>query len=413
MDVYFKSKLRLFILSLPIFFLLFSGIHPVHCANKEGLAQREFIYHVPEKTKDGWETSSLNEEDVDPTKINELILYIQNGKYKNIHSVILIKNGKLILDEYFQGYGREKVHEIRSATKSIGSVLTGIAIDHNFLDGVNDKIYPHFKTYKLKNKWNKRAKDVTLKTLLTMTSGYKCDDHKTNFECETNMYKSDDWVRYALNLPMAYKPGEHWAYNSSSLILVGEIISKASKKTIPDFANRCLFEPLGIKDFQWGFSPKRKAWLAGNAKMKPRDMAKVGFMMLNGGKWGNKQIVSQKWINESTRAYEITNNGAGYGYLWWIGKTVINNHKIKTFWAAGNGGNYIFVLSKLDLVVVFTGGNYNSLLEAQVFGMLINHIIPAVLPSPPRKFIKLDDMVLEGYVGKYKTKTDEYIFSVY
>jgi len=95
------------------------------------------------------------------------------------------------------------------------------------------------------------------------------------------MYKSYDWVEYALNLPMAYQPGEHWAYNGSSLILVSEIISKTSKMTIPDVANKYLFEPLGITDFQWGFSPKGRAFIAGNAKMKPRDMAKVGYMFLN------------------------------------------------------------------------------------------------------------------------------------
>ena len=98
------------------------------------------------------------------------------------------------------------------------------------------------------------------------------------------MYKADDWVAYALNLPMAYQPGEHWAYNSASLWLVGEIISKTSNITIPEFADKYLFKPMGIKDFEWGFSPKGRAWLAGNAKMKPRDMAKFGYMVLNKGK---------------------------------------------------------------------------------------------------------------------------------
>jgi len=294
--------------------------------NCYSLPQNEYVYKVPEKTDDGWETSSLSEEGIDPERINELMVGILNEKYKKIHSVLLVKNGKLILEEYFHDYNREKLHEIRSATKSIGSILTGIAIDHRFINDVNEKIYPYFKDYEPEEKWDKRARDVTLKTLLTMTSGYDCDDHAIPpFQCERNMYKTNDWVEYSLNLPMAYKPGENWAYNSSSLILVSEIISKTSKMPIPNFANKYLFEPLGITEFQWGLSPKGRAFIAGNAKMRSRDMAKIGYMFLNDGNWKGRHIISKEWIEESTKAHTTADTSEKYGYLWWSGKTVINN----------------------------------------------------------------------------------------
>lgn len=226
---------------------------------------------------------------------------------------------------------------------------------------------------------------------MTMTSGYDCDDHRSNFQCERNMYKSDDWVEYALSLPMVNQPGKHWAYNSASLMLVGEMISKTSNMTIPDFTDKYLFGSLGITDYQWGFSPKERAWLAGNAKMTPRDMAKFGYMILNRGRWGKKQIVSENWIKESVEKHAVSRVGWGYGYLWWVGETTINNEPLKSFWAAGNGGNYIFILPRLNAVAVFTGGNYSTILEIQVFGMLINYLIPAILPSPPEKVIKFDD----------------------
>lgn len=375
----------------------------------------DYSYRTPPVINDGWKTESLYKTNIDADKLIDLIRHIRGGSYKNIDSVLLVKSGKLILEEYFQGFDREKPHQIHSANKSIGSILTGIAIDHRFIKDVKEKIYPYFKEYEIGQKWDERVRDITLESLLTMTSGYACDDHATpKFECEKAMYKTNDWVEYALKLPMAHKPGEHWAYNSSSLILVSEIISKTSGMTIPDFADRYLFQPLGIEEFNWGFSPKGRPWIAGNAKMKPRDMAKIGLLMLNRGRWNDKQVVSEKWISDSTREHEKSQNNWGYGYLWWMGTQQIGEHHIAGYWAAGNGGNYIFVCPALDLVAVFTGGNYNSILELQTLGMLINYIIPAMLPPmPPRQITQLDPAILDSYVGEYQLQQGDIRVSVF
>lgn len=393
MKRYFFMKVQPFSRLLIVFLLacssyLFSRIH------HNNIQQNDYTYHVPENTSDGLETSSLSIMGIDSTKIYELMPMVLNESFKNIHSILVVKNGKLVLEEYFHGYDREKKHQIRSATKSIGSILLGIAIDHDFIEDVNEKIYPYFRSYKPDLKWDKRAKDVTLKSLLTMTSGYDCDDNRTNYRCEKKMYESSDWVDYALNLPMANQPGEHWAYNSSSLILVGEIISKTSKMSIPDFANKYLFKPLGIMDFQWGFSPKGRAWIAGNAEMRPRDMAKIGCMVLNNGKWKGYQIISQEWISESTRTHitlekynkDYLEYRIEYGYLWWCrnfyvqDKRVDNTRNIETFLAAGNGGQRIYIFPTQDMVVIFTGGNYDSPLATQQETIILEkYILPAVL----------------------------------
>jgi len=394
---------------LILFFTIASVVFP--CC---GGSNADYSYQTPPETDDGWETESLYKMNMDAEKFVALVRHIQSERYKNIHGILIVKDGKLILEEYFHGFDRDKAHQIRSATKSIGSMLTGIAIDHGFLKDVEEKIYPYFKGYEIGQKWDARVRDVTLKSLLTMTSGYDCDDHAIPiFECEKAMYETDDWVEYALNLPMAHKPGEHWAYNSSSLMVVSEIISKTSGMTMPDFADKYLFGPLGIKEFHWGFSPKGRAWLAGNAKMKPREMAKIGLLMLEGGRWKRRQIISEKWIRESTREHEISDNNWGYGYLWWTGKQLFGEQFIPGYWAAGNGGNYIFICPELDLVAVFTGGNYNSILELQTLGMLVNYIIPAILPPmPPRQITELDPAILDSCVGEYKLQQGDLRVSV-
>ena len=357
--------------------------------NSNGWPQREYTYQIPEKVADEWEISSLEEEGVNSEKIVELIKDILNKKYKNIHSVLLVANGRLILEEYFYEFHRERPHQIRSATKSISSILTGIAIDQGLIKDVTEKTYPFFKSYEPPQEWDVRVREVTIKSILTMTSGYDCDDFATGHVCELNMKNSDDWLAYAVSLPMAHEPGSYWAYNSVAPQLIEEIISERSGMSFMDFSNTFLFEPLGIADFHWFLTPKGRTYVSGAARMRPRDMAKIGYMILNKGKWKNTQIVSEQWISESTKEYisppvhSLLANSSlgtcGYGYLWWTKNFSINKENIQSFFATGNGGQMIFVFPRLDLVAVFTQGNYNSSLGNQPFEMLTDYIIPAKL----------------------------------
>lgn len=331
----------------------------------------------------------------------DMIGAIRRGDYKNIHAILLAKDGLLILEEYFQGYTRDKPHLLRSATKSIGSVLVGIAIDHGYLRSVEEPIYRNFKDRT--SVWNSWGKAVTIRSLLTMTSGFDCDDHRgQKFKCERAMHRSDDWVEFALRLPMAHLPGSHWAYNSTSLILLSDIITKSSGMSVPLFAEKYLMAPMDMDGFRWGYSPKGLAWLAGNAHMFPRDMAKFGQMCLDKGVWQNRRIVSEKWLAESTRCHSYSEYGINYGYLWWLGSQLINDKQIEAFWAQGNGGQVIFVCPAVDLVAVFTGGNFNSILEFQFAGMLINYILPAILPpGAEKKYIALNKRTIAALPGTY------------
>jgi CubicO group peptidase (beta-lactamase class C family) len=227
-----------------------------------------------------------------------------------------------------------------------------------------------------------------------MTSGYDCDDFATEYVCELNMKNSDDWLEFAVNLPMAHEPGKFWAYNSVTPQLVGEIISERSGMSLPDFSDKYLFEPLGIRDFHWFITPKGRTYVSGWAIMRPRDMAKIGYLALNNGKWRGTQIVSERWIYESTKEYTsapvqslLANallGSCGYGYLWWTKDFSIDKEHIQSFFASGAGGQNIFVFPRFDLVAVFTQGNYGSSLAIkQPFEMLMDYIIPAMLQNPP------------------------------
>jgi len=377
-----------------------------------GLPQREYTYQIPEKIDDGWEPSTLETEGVDPKKINELMGNILREDIKNIHSILLVKNGKLIFEEYFYGYDRDTRHMLASVTKSVTSILVGIAIDKQMIGSVNEKVYEFFPEYK-GTRWIDQKYDITLKHVLTMTAGLDWDEitnlHPHPKNPNTGMYRTDHPIKYILNKRKVATPGERWNYNSGLTILLGGIIKNTSGWYADKFAQRYLFKPLGIANYQWNEHPDGTIYTHGDLFLKPRDMAKIGYIMLNQGKWENKQIVSNAWIKESIREYIDTFRGYGYGYQWRCGKTLICDQEIEAFWASGTGGQKIYVFPKLDLVVVFTSKIFdNNSGHDRNESLLANFIIPAVVsPEYKRKVIKLDNTILDTYIGEYKINQEK------
>jgi CubicO group peptidase (beta-lactamase class C family) len=254
--------------------------------------------------------------------------------------------------------------------------------------------------------------DITLKHALTMTAGLDWDErtypHGDSRNNNTAMNNSIDWIAYIMNRKMAKTPGEKFNYTSGLSILLGGIIKNASGLYADYFAEKYLFEPLGITDYKWYRNWDNTIHTGGGLQLKPRDMAKIGYMMLKGGEWKGKQIVSHNWVNESTQKH-IKSRGYEYGYQWWRGKTIKKNRILEAFWAAGAGGQFIFVLPKLDLVVVFTAKHRNNPGGSKrAFNMLTNYILPAVLANlPSRKTIKLSNMALGKHIGIYKFKGEQ------
>ena len=227
-------------------------------AGRFGFPQHEYEYAVPEKIDDGWEISSLSKEGVDPENINVLIREILNKNLTDIHSVLLVKNGKLILEEYFYGYNRDTKHIMYSASKSITSILVGIAMDQKMIPNVDQKAYAFLSEYK-GTKWVDQKYDITLKHVLTMSAGIDWEDFKYPHHDGRNstgaMARSDDWIKFVLDRDVIERPGDRFNYSDGLTMLLGVIIKNSTGMYADEFAEKHLFTPLGISDYSWNQSP--------------------------------------------------------------------------------------------------------------------------------------------------------------
>jgi CubicO group peptidase (beta-lactamase class C family) len=211
-----------------------------------------------------------------------------------------------------------------------------------------------------------------------MSSGLDCNDWDKKSEGqEDKVYRKKDWIKYTLNLPMVNEPGTVSNYCSMGVVLIAEIISQSSGMTIDKFAEQYLFKPLGIDNVSWHHTSKKEIISSGKRLyMCSRDMAKIGQLMLNKGKWNEKQVVSEKWIEESTRP-KTKIAGIDYGYLWWNIPFKTKEKRIVSKLATGNGGQYIMIFPELDMVAVFTGGAYNSQEDKLPFAIMTDIFLPA------------------------------------
>jgi len=357
-----------------------------------------YRYMAPTPADDGWETSSLGSENLAAEPIKELFDRINDKTYKNIHSVLVAKNGKLIVEEYFPGhdssgkfwkYDRNTLHEIHSASKSVNSILIGIAIDQHLIGGVEEKAAKLFPAYtKILSENGKDA--IRLVDLLTMRAGLSWDEWTYPYTDARNdhvaMNDSKDPVRYVFERSLITKPGEKFAYSSGITIALGELVHQASGEKANKFAEHHLFEPLGISKSYWWSYPSGFVQTGGGLFLRPRDMAKIGQLFLDGGRWKGKQIVSEAWVKASTTNYidakQFPNwiKADGYGYQWWLRSFKVGDRVIPSFHAAGRGGQFIFVFPDLKMVAVFTGWNDNEL-GTQPFDMVQRFLLPAAVAS--------------------------------
>ncbi len=339
-------------------------------------AQETYTYSQPQNLEDGWRTNSLSSQQVDSTLIYAFFNQFINEKTK-VHSILLVKNGELIIEEYFDGYSHSKQHDLRSVTKSIRSILMGIAIDKGFVDDIDDPISKYLTHPVPKKNLDDRKEDISIKHLLTMSTGLDCNDwDKKSKGQEDKVYKKRDWLQYTLDLPMINDPGSVSAYCSMGAILVAEIIERASDMDITEFAEEYLFTPLGINNVSWGHTSEKEVISSGKRLyMTPRDMAKIGQLILNEGIWNEEEIVSAQWIQESTTPKtKIT--GIDYGYFWWNIPSQVNEQILVSKTATGNGGQYIMTIPELNMVAVFTGGAYNSQEDKLPFAILNRVFLP-------------------------------------
>lgn len=312
-------------------------------------------------------------------------LILKKGKYPNIDGILVAQNNEIIMEEYFHEFDRDSLHQTRSSHKSITSLLAGIAIDQG-LFAAEDEIGQFITEWK-----DEPRGKIKIKDLLEMRSGLACEGFfDVGPDCEGEMWETEDWLGYILNIPLRYEPGAKWEYSSIEPDLVGVIIARASNMSIMDFAKQYLFEPIGIQEFDWLITPDGRGYSAGSSYMKPTDMLKIAQLVANEGSWNGQQIVSKEWIQESTNCHipvdmsflywsgieNATTTSAEYGYFWY--REVLEYKDIKTeiLFASGNGGQYMMVLEDYDAALVFTGSNFGSWKSKRPFEIILKYIIP-------------------------------------
>jgi CubicO group peptidase (beta-lactamase class C family) len=335
----------------------------------------KYSYQQPTNDKDGLNTGNLDNSGLDKLLLNEMMEKIVDGKYPNVHSILIIKDGKLVFEEYFYEHNKNKLHELRSATKSFISALTGIAIDKGFIKSKTETVLSYFPEYTIENNSDAKQK-ITIENLLTNQSGLDCDvSNQKSVGNETTMNNTDDWVKFTLDLPMSDSAGGKGMYCSGNPITLGRIIEKATKQTLPEFAKQNLFNPLGINNYVWNFKPnKSSVETFCQVYLTSREMAKFGLLYLDKGNWNGKQIISKEWVKLSLQKHSVV-QGVNYGYLWWNKYLDADGVRYYSFAAQGNGGQKIYIWEEQNMVTVITGGNYNS--QSPSDELIKKYILPA------------------------------------
>ena len=354
---------------------------------------------------DGFNTGTLESVNIDAEIIQKAVDEINCGKFNEVHSMLIYKDDKLVFEEYFKGHkfkweaadyysnmvewDYNMTHHIMSCTKSITSACIGIAIEKGFIDSVHQSIFDYLPNHQQFN--NNEKNKITIEHLLTMTSGLQWNEwnapHGTAANDIDRLYIEcyNDPLYCVLERPMVSNPGQSFTYNGGGMIILGEIIKNATKMNIVEFARMHLFEPLGIDSIQWHGFPKGEIEAAGGLVMSPRDMLKLGVTYLNEGTWNGNRIITPDWVERSSIIYgnnikisiPIEDSGKnGYGYTWWISEVGKGKRKTKMYRANGWGGQVIMVFPELDMVIVFTGGNYA--MKSRLFKIVEQFILQSI-----------------------------------
>jgi len=342
---------------------------------------------IPAQARDywpttGWQNSTPLEQGMDDSILQGMVDHIVDEDL-DVHSVIVVRNGYVVLEEYpnpFQGQGRtvsyNGTHYLYSTTKSFTSCLVGIALDKGYLDNTNQTALSIFPDMTIGN-IDERKERITIDDLLTMRSGLPWDETSAPFSSPDNdvwhlYYNSSGGVQYTLDQPMEAEPGEYFRYNTGASHVLSGIVQEVTNMTSLEFATENLFTPLGITTYFWPDDVQDVTYGGFDLQLRPLDMAKFGFLFLNGGAWDGEQVVSEEWVDESTSTVTTLSTTRGYAKQWWT------MPDLGVFYTAGLYGQYIFVSPEHDLVAVFTSGYGASDIDENP-QMVRDYILAAVI----------------------------------
>jgi CubicO group peptidase (beta-lactamase class C family) len=331
----------------------------------KGQGPANYHYTAPLDMHDGIVVGDIARSPLGAETANAIVRAILDGTYKDVDSVLLYQDRKLVLEEYFYGYSAQRPHQLRSATKSVVSTLAGIAIDRRALSGVDERVTQAMSYSGYANP-DPRKMAITLGDFLSMSSGLDCDDYSsTSPGRETVLDDSPDWVKATLDLPMINDPGTKGYYCSGGVAVVGRMTENAVHVPLPEFAQKYLFGPLGIArtNWTWNYDLTNADKEYAQIHLRSRDMLKLGILFEQGGRWRGQRIISESWVSTSTAEHSHVDN-VSYGYFWWRHMFNVElpggAQQVVVVAAQGNGGQKIYIAPQYHLVAVFTGGGYNA-----------------------------------------------------
>jgi CubicO group peptidase (beta-lactamase class C family) len=338
-----------------------SGFYP------RGNPPERYRYAPPVQLGDGWPVSTLEKEGIDQATIERFVQKLidmpqDSVGTSQVHSLLIARHGKLVLEEYFHGDDRDTPHDTRSAAKSWTNVLIGAAMQAGVPIRLDTPVYTTMLG-SVPASLDPRKKAMTLEHLISMTAGFDCDDSGDRPGDEDVMQqqtKEPDWYRYALGVPMAWNSGERIVYCSMKPNLAGGMLEKITGEPLPEMFYRLVAKPLHMRNYHLFLQPTGQAYGGGGHQFTTRDFMKLTQLFLNDGKWEGRQIVSPQWVRQSSAALRVImpKSGQTYGYLWNSFEYPYGGRKVHAFFPGGNGGQVYIGIPDLDLIIAFTGGNY-------------------------------------------------------
>lgn len=352
-----------------------------------------------------WPESTPEAQGIDRKTLEGFDRELKAGAQGYVDSMLVVRHGQVVFereyvhdyDRLFAGRGapglynyydpawhpywkRSRLHTMQSVSKSVTSALIGIALRRGELPSIDVKMMPYFADFKTKP--DPRRDAMTLRDVLTMTTGIRWDESSTTYTDATNncaeMEATEDWIQYVLDQPMADDPGKTFVYNSGATQLLSLVLEKATGKEADDYAKEHLFAPLGI-EYAWKRTPRGLADTEGGLYLRPRDLAKIGLLYREDGTWDGKRILPEGWVKDSTTWH--TNAGRrGYGYKWWV-LSRKGKGSYEAYAGLGYGGQRLIVVPELDLIAVFTGWNVYDKPELDP-SLALERVLAAVKDRP-------------------------------
>ncbi|MGE5448902.1 MAG: serine hydrolase domain-containing protein [Bacteroidales bacterium] len=325
-----------------------------------------------------WQIST---ERFDDAKIEELNRKIASQIFKDITSIVVVKDNKLLIEEYFNGANRNTLHDTRSVGKSFASAILGITIKDGYIKS-EKQMLKEFYDIKAFQNYSTAKDSITLESLLTMSSPFDGSDINENSPGnEEKMYPTKNWVDFTLNLSIDKTKVDtpRWDYFTAGVVVLGDIINKSVPDGLEKYADKSLFQPLGITKYKWQFTPQKIANTAGSLQLRSLDYARFGQLYKNQGYWNGKQILSQEWVSKSLSRQMTISEGEYYGYLFWNKTYKFGDKNYEVYYSSGNGGNKIFIFKDQPIVIVVTSTAYNTPYgHIQVDKIMLDYLLPAI-----------------------------------